>query len=285
MIPLFKVKKAGVYGSIQDRGRGGYQRFGVPVSGPMDLKSYQLGQYILGNKQNSPSLELFLGGQELEVLSDHRIVLTGADLGAELDGIPIPVWKSIRIYRGQVLRFTKANAGNIVYVSPEGGFHSELLLGSTSVYPKGMLGSPLVKGMILYTNQTYIGKFQTGLCRKEIPDFSNRVEVEVWSSPHEHLFTKDAIETFFESTYTIKTGDRMGYLLEGPTLDFMNGSDILSEATQFGTIQVPSSGKPIILMADAQTIGGYATIGKIAQADLWKVAQLRKGGEIGFNRR
>lgn len=286
MIPLFKVKKAGTYGSIQDRGRPGYQRFGVPVSGPMDQRSYQIGHYILGNTPNTPSLELFLGGQELEVLHDHRIVLTGADLGATLDGGAVPVWKSFRVYSGQILRFTRPRDGSIAYVTPEGGFYSELLLGSASVYPKGMLGTPLQKGMTLYANQEiHKGKFQTGLSPTEQPEFLQQVEVEVWRSPHEHLFTKAAVGKFFSSTYTLKTGDRMGYLLEGSQLEFINGSDILSEATQFGTIQVPNSGQPIILMADAQTIGGYATIGKIAQADLWKVAQLKRGGEIRFKRR
>jgi biotin-dependent carboxylase-like uncharacterized protein len=285
MIPLFKVKKAGAYGSIQDRGRPGYQRFGVPVSGAMDQKSYQFGQYILGNNPNTPSLELFLGGQEFEVLQDHRIVLTGADLEATLDGEPVPIWKSFMIFRGQILRFSKPLDGSIAYISPDGGFYSEPLLGSASVYPKGLLGTPLKKGMILYGNQVHNGKFQTGLCSSERPEFFQQVEVKVWRSPHEHLFSKDAVEKFFTSTYTLKTGDRMGYLLEGPQLEFIKGSDILSEATQFGTIQVPNSGQPIILMADAQTIGGYATIGKVAQADLWKVAQLKRGGEVRFIRR
>jgi len=285
MIPLFKVKKAGTYGSIQDMGRPGYQRFGVPVSGAMDQKSYQLGHYILGNKANSPSLELFLGAQEFEVLFDHRIVLTGADLEATLDGEPVPIWKSFLVLRGQILRFARPLDGSIAYLTPEGGFYSETVLGSSSVYPKGMLGTPLKKGMILYGNRAHRGKFQTGLCFSERPEFDQQVEVEVWRSPHEHMFTKNAVETFFTSTYTLKTGDRMGYLLEGPQLEFTKGSDILSEATQFGTIQVPNSGQPIILMADAQTIGGYATIGKIAQAHLWKVAQLKRGGEVRFIRR
>jgi biotin-dependent carboxylase-like uncharacterized protein len=285
MIPLFKVKKAGTYGSIQDSGRPGYQRFGVPVSGPMDQNSYHLGQYILGNNPNTPSLELFLGGQEFEVLHNHRIVLTGADLGATLDGEPVPIWKSFLIFRGQILRFTRQVDGSIAYISPEGGFYSEMLLGSASVYPKGLLGTPLKNGMILYGNRVHSGKFQTGLCSSDRPEFFQQVEVEVWQSQHEHLFTKDAAEKFFTSTYTLKTGDRMGYLLEGPQLEFIKGSDILSEATQFGTIQVPNSGQPIILMADAQTIGGYATLGKVAQADLWKVAQLKRGGKVRFIRR
>lgn len=284
MIPLFKVKKAGVYGSIQDKGRTGYQRFGVPVSGAMDFHAYQLGNYVLGNDANSPALELFLGGIELEVLTDHRIVITGADLGAKLDGQLVPNWKTFNIYKGQTLNFTKPVQGSIAYVIPEGGFLSEELLGSASVYPKGQLGSPLKKEMILYARKEKSNKFQSGLCRREIPEYSADLNVKVWPSPHLDCFQPDSINEFFQSAYQIKGGDRMGYLLEGPSLIFINGSDILSEATQFGTIQVPNSGKPIILMADAQTIGGYATIGKIAREDLWKVVQLRRGEKIRFEK-
>ena len=282
MIPLFKVKKSGTYGSIQDEGRFGYQRFGVPVSGPMDSKAYQLGQYIIGYGKNSPSLELFLGGQEFEILSDHRIVITGADLGATLDGAPVPTWKTFDIFKGQILSFTRPIEGSIAYVTPEGGFEAELMLGSASVYPKGLLGTPLKRDRILYAKRESGGGFQTGLCQSEVPLYSQQIRVKVWRSPHLAMFTEVALEEFFQSTYTLKMGDRMGYLLDGPKLDFVHSSDILSEATQFGTIQVPNSGQPIILMADAQTIGGYATIGKIASEDLWKVAQLSKGGEIKF---
>lgn len=284
MFPLFKVRTKGAYGSIQDLGRFGFQRFGVPVSGPMDRRAFQLGQYILGNEKNTPALELFLGGQSFEVLSDHRIVITGADLGALIDEEPAPIWKSFFIFKGQTLRFARPLSGSIAYLIPEGGFAAELMLGSASVYPKGKLGAPLVKEMILYASDKKNDKLQTqrGLIAGEVPTYAEKVTVAVWPSPHLELFEKVSLDTFFESSYRLKAGDRMGYLLEGPALEFVHGSDILSEATQFGVIQVPNSGKPIVLMADAQTTGGYATIGKVASEDLWKVAQLKNGGEIRF---
>lgn len=283
MIPLFKVKKPGVYGSIQDKGRFGYQRFGVPVSGPMDSYAYKYGHYILGNQADSPALELFLGGLELEVLSDHKLVITGGDLGAQVDGKEAPLWKSFLIFQGQTVRFAGPKAGSIAYVIPEGGFYAEEMLGSASVYPKGLLGSLLQKDMILYAKTNKTDGFQKGLVKREIPDYAMNVRVKLWPSPHWDLFVPDSLEQFFQSIYTLKGGDRMGYLLNGPPLTFKGSGDILSEATQFGTIQVPSSGQPIILMADAQTIGGYATIGKIVEGDLWKVAQLRTGGKVQFS--
>jgi len=282
MIPLLKVKSPGTYSSIQDSGRFGYQRYGVPASGAMDKKAFNLGHYILGNKDKPPALEFFFGGQKFEVLSDHRIVLVGADLGAKLDGEPCPRWKTVPIYKGQVLEFTRMVEGSIAYLIPEGGFRAKRFLGSASVYPKGKLGTILTKEQILYANQAAQSTFKRGLSPAKIPKYQQNINVSVWRSPHLDYFTKDALDQFIRSSYTLKAGDRMGYLLDGPKLEFRKSSDLLSEATQFGTVQVPNSGQPIILMADAQTVGGYATIGKIAEDDLWKVAQLQIGGEITF---
>lgn len=284
MIPLFKVKKAGVYSSLQDKGRTSYRRFGVPVSGAMDFHAYNMGNYILRNRENVPALEVFLGGLELEVLCDHRMVITGADLGATLNGMSAPLWKSFNVFKGQILKLVQPIRGTIAYLIPEGGFRTEELLGSASAYPKGQLGSQLKKDMILYAQEGESGKFHRGLLQKDIPVYSEEVTVKIWPSPHQNRFCPESISEFFQSTYQIKGGDRMGYLLEGPSLEFINGSDILSEATQFGTIQVPNNGQPIILMADAQTIGGYSTIGKIVKEDLWKVVQLRRGGKVKFEK-
>ncbi|QED46332.1 5-oxoprolinase subunit C family protein [Cytobacillus dafuensis] len=282
MIPLFKVKKPGLYGSIQDKGRFGFQRYGVPVSGPMDSYAYKYGHYMLHNSSDCPALELFLGGIELEVLADHRIVITGADLGAKVDERDAPLWKSFLIYEGQMLSFSGPRAGSIAYVIPEGGFYAEERLGSAAAYPKGHLGSVLKKDTVLYAQKEKTDGFERGLVKSEIPSYNSEVRVKLWKSPHWELFTKESLEVFFQSNYTLKGGDRMGYLLDGPVLKFIKSGDILSEATQFGTIQVPNSGRPIILMADAQTIGGYATIGKVVEEDLWKVAQLKTGGKIEF---
>ncbi|WP_335484502.1 biotin-dependent carboxyltransferase family protein [Bacillus sp. JJ1773] len=276
------MRKAGVYGSIQDQGRTGYRRFGVPVSGAMDFHAYKMGNYILGNDFNDPALEFFLGGLELEVLTDHRIVITGADLGGLLDSEPTPYWKSFNIFKGQILKLTQPIRGTITYIIPEGGFYAEELLGSASTYPKGQLGTQLKKDMILYASKEKTNRFQSSLRPSDIPAYSKELCVRVWPSPHLNRFREESVYEFFKSTYCIKVGDRMGYLLEGPPLSFINGSDILSEATQFGTIQVPNNGQPIILMADAQTIGGYSTIGKIVKKDLWKVVQLRRGCKIKF---
>ncbi|WP_342513063.1 biotin-dependent carboxyltransferase family protein [Sporosarcina sp. FSL K6-1522] len=286
MIPLFRVAKTGVYASIQDSGRFGFRRFGMPVAGPMDQQAFQLGQEIIGNAEDGNALELFLGGLTLEVLADHRIVITGADLGAVIDGEEAaPLWKTFLIRQGQTISFTQPVNGAIAYIIPEGGLAAEEVLGSCASYPRGLIGEPIKKERILYANVPKKERFNRGLRSSNIPDYGQEITVELYNSPHMGLFKQSSVETFLNATYTYRGGDRMGYFFGGPSLEFISSGDIVSEATQFGTVQVPSNGQPIILMADAQTTGGYATIGTVAQEDLPKVAQLRNGGRVRFTYR
>ena len=283
MIPLFRVIKPGVYATIQDRGRFGYRHFGMPVSGPMDWQAFQLGQEIINNRESNNALELFLGGLTLEVLTDHRITITGADLGALIDGGKLaPLWKTFSVLKGQMISFTKPISGAIAYIIPEGGYFATEILGSTSSYPRGLIGEPVKKETILYANSMKETRLNRGLRLESIPKYAQDITVELFESPHIDLFTKSSVENFLNSPYTYRGGDRMGYFFNGTPLEFVESGDIVSEATQFGTVQVPTNGQPIILMADAQTTGGYATIGTVTKADLPKVAQLKNGGTIRF---
>lgn len=282
MKQLFRVHKEGVYASLQDKGRIGYRAFGMPVAGPMDTNAFRLGNEIIGNPPNAAAIELFLGGLSLEVLATHTIVISGADLHAEIDGRQVPLWKCITVNKGQTLSFVKPVQGSIAYIFAIGGFDSETIMGSNSVYLRAGIGNILKKGTVLSVPNLPQMKLKRGLISSEVPTYNQEVEVTVWRSPHLSLFKEDSIHTFFNSEYIYKGGDRMGYYFNGPEIHFIGKSDILSEATQFGTIQVPSNGQPVILMADAQTVGGYATIGKVADSDLWKIAQLRVGGKLTF---
>lgn len=285
MIPLFKVVKSGVYSSIQDRGRFGFRKFGVPVSGPMDREAFELGHKAIGNEVNETALELFLGGLSLEVLMDHRIIITGANLGAIIDGQEAPMWKTFSVKPGQILSFPKPITGSIAYIIPEGGFSVKRFLGSKSSYYKGQIGDAINKETILYANSMTQRQFNRGLLNEYTPSYEQEISIELFKSPHMKLFEKTSIERFLANPYTFRGGDRMGYFFNGQPLEFNTSSDIVSEATQFGTVQVPTNGQPIILMADSQTIGGYATIGTVVKEDLAKVAQLRNGGKVRFSYR
>lgn len=283
MISLFRVVKSGVYATIQDRGRFGFRCFGMPVAGPMDREAFQLGQDIIGNDESGNALELFLGGLTVEVLTDHRIVIAGADLGAMIDGeTPAPLWKTFQIWKGQTISFSKPISGAIAYIIPEGGYAVKEILGSRSSYPRGLIGEIVKKETILYANSLKQKRLNRGLLVGNIPSYAQDITIELFKSPHMDLFEKSSVEAFLNASYTYRGGDRMGYFFNGPPLEFMDSGDIVSEATQFGTVQVPTNGQPIILMADAQTTGGYATIGTVSKADLPKVAQLKNGGTIRF---
>lgn len=156
-------------------------------------------------------------------------------------------------------------------------------MGSSSSYARGLIGNQVNKDIILYANTVKQKGLNRGLLREGIPNNAKDVSIELFKSPHLELFKETSIETFLNSTYTYRGGDRMGYYLSGPPLEFINSGDIISEATLFGTVQVPTNGQPIILMADAQTTGGYATLGIVSKNDLPKVAQLRNGGTIQFS--
>lgn len=282
MIPILKVRKPGIYSSFQDLGRKGYQKFGIPTSGALDRKAFTLGNYIMKHDRNAAALEILLGGLELEVLADHRFLLTGRDVKATLDGELLPMWKTFTVQKGQILKINGNKDSKISYLIPESGFKTHSYFNSASVFPKGQLGTALSKDMILYTAEPASKSAERGLIDEEIPVYESEITVKVWKSAHMHLFESDSIQSFIDSEYILKTGDRMGYFLSGPALQAKKGHDILSEAVQYGTIQVPSSGQPIILMADAQTIGGYTTLGKVAREDLWKLAQLPVGGKVQF---
>jgi biotin-dependent carboxylase-like uncharacterized protein len=271
---LFEVVKPGLMTTIQDHGRFGYRANGVPISGPMDRYAYTILNELLGNKPSSAVLEVWHGGLELICLCDCDIAITGSKLNILIDGSIHDMWKVIRVNAGQMVKLEQATKGVIAYLGIRGVLEVETWLGSASIYSKGGMGRPLIKGDTL--EGTPIRGSIQGLIQMQRPLYSQQLIVKIWPSVHRSLFKNENIQ----GPYRLKAGDRMGYLFEGPPIEFYSSSDILSEAVEPGTIQVNNKGQLIVLMADAQTTGGYATLGKIVDADLWKVAQLRPGGEL-----
>ncbi len=280
MKPLLIVKKQGVYGSLQDQGRYGYRAYGIPLSGPMDKMSFQAAQYILNNDKNQTSFEMFIGGFEFEAIDDGTFVLTGAKCKSFLNDVPIEMWKTFQLTKGDVLSIKSVSHGSVVYLTPKGGFQTEAMLGSNACFP--LLGNAINKGSILYGKNAETLHFTRGLYAPFRPVFKSAITVRVFKGPHFELFTEESQQKFLQASFQFSGGNRMGYYLKGPVLHLTERKDILSEATQFGTIQVPQSGEPIVLMADAQTVGGYPIIATIHEDDLHKVAQMRMFNTINF---
>ncbi|WP_155592916.1 biotin-dependent carboxyltransferase family protein [Lysinibacillus cavernae] len=282
MKPLLLVTKQGVYGSLQDQGRYGYRSFGIPLSGPMDKVSFQAAQQILQNHPDQTSFEMFVGGFEFEALSDGMYVLTGGHCTCLVNNDPIEMWKTFRLTKGDQLAIKSVHQGSIVYLTPLGGFYTKKELGSSSCLPLGNLGTSITKGSILYGQITSPLTYNRGLYAPYRPTFLSTISVRIFKGPHFHLFTEESQRQFLHNPFQFIGGNRMGYYIKGPVLQLHEMQDILSEATQFGTIQVPQSGDPIILMADAQTVGGYPIIATVHEGDLHKVAQMRTFNTIQF---
>lgn len=283
-----RVLKAGMLTTVQDLGRTGYQSQGFGVSGVMDVRSFKIANLLIDNPENEPVLEFTLIGPTLEFTSDVIIAITGGNFNPVINGVPAPMYTAIYMHRGDVLKFGSAQSGSRGYIS----FSSYLLvpnvMGSRCTNMKSSLGG--FKGRKLQNGdyisfrikRRYLPYF---LSRKIEPeDFSHdHITLRVVMGPQDSAFTKDGINTFLTGEYTVTNEfDRMGCRLDGPFITSKNGSDIISDGICFGSIQVPAHGKPIILLADRQTTGGYAKIATVASVDLPKLVQSKTDTKVRF---
>lgn len=300
-----RVLKAGAHTSIQDTGRFGYQKYGVIVSGAMDPFALRTANLLVGNDEDEAGLEVTLQGPALEMQQDVWISICGADLSAQLDGQLVPQWRPVFARKGATLHFGKPRAGCRAYVAVAGGFAVSAVLGSKSTYlragiggyggralqagdelPIGELKTPVQKRMQKFVEALSDGAFATtGWCvsARLFPAYSDTPEVRVVRGPEYALFTPSSQEAFVSTQYVVTPqSDRMGYRLEGPPLSFLETRQLISTAVTWGTVQVPADGKPIVLMADRQTTGGYPRIAQVITADIPVLAQLKPGAKVGF---
>lgn len=271
--------------TVQDAGRTGYRKLGVPVSGFMDDFSARVANYLVGNPGDAPLLEFLLAGPKLEFNASAVFAVAG-DAKVKLNGAPIEPWMSHWAKRGDTLEVGTLESGLYGYIAFGGGIKCERLLGSCSTYPRAGLGRPLKAGERLSIGYALLtGREGRFLPPKLRPDYSsNKVEVRVVLGPDLDHFTEDGIETFLGSTYTVTPeSDRMGYRLEGPVIEHSEkGPDIVTGPLVPGSVQVPGNGRPIVMMKDAQTTGGYARIATVISTDIHLLAQSRPGTKVRF---
>ncbi|MCC5929085.1 MAG: biotin-dependent carboxyltransferase family protein [Cyclobacteriaceae bacterium] len=280
---------AGLLTILQDGGRTGYQRYGMPVSGAMDALSMRVANALLGNAPEAPVLEATLSGPSLVFEKDTCIAICGADMSPEIDGNEIPMYESIPVRAGDVLRLGNAAWGCRGYIAIAGGFIAPGLMASCATYLPagigGIQGRALKKGDILeYAEPS--GKVIDRKLGKEWVDWLKREEpFLIFPGPELYRLTRDSIFQFLTNPYTLAAeSNRMGYRLQGELIRFKKGAgaDIISAGIPQGTIQVPGEGQPIVMMADRQTTGGYARMAVLAQGELSRAAQLKPGDEMRF---
>lgn len=291
---MLTIVKPGLLTTIQDLGRYGWQKYGIVVSGAMDPIAHRLANILVMNDENCPTLEMTLVGATLRFEENTVIALTGADMSPRLNGRRIPIGTAIAVEKGDVLEFGIAEDGCRTYLAVHGGFDVPRVFKSSSTYLRagfgGFKGRTLEKGDRIKrkkTDSTFFQKVKNmrrrwAISRYFYPPRSRTVRV--MKGRQFQLFTKESQQAFFREPFTVTSdSDRMGYRLTGPTLSLTKKFEMISEGVAFGSIQVPASGDPIVLLADRQTVGGYPKIAQIATVDFSTIAQKKPGDEITFS--
>lgn len=287
---MITISKPGLLTTIQDKGRWGYQAYGMPVAGAMDRYAYRIANLLAGNDCDAAVVEMTMLGASFLFNEEAWVSICGADMGGRLNGETIKNWSSFFVRAGSELTFSYAENGCRSYLGVHGGIDVPVVLGSRSTYTRGGIGGldgkALGVGSILSVGKKIKTNHHLRMLPTEfIPQYGDELEVRVLLGPQDDLFTEDGITTFFESTYRISAdADRMGYRLEGPQIKHSGKADIISDALCQGAIQVPGHGMPIVMMADRQTTGGYAKIGTVIGPDLTWLAQAKPGDAVRFIR-
>lgn len=286
---VFQVLKPGMFTTVQDTGRHHYLRYGVPISGAMDVFSLVLANALVGNNPNDACVETTLIGPELQALARTQIAITGGTASPKINGSSAPMWQTLEICEGDVVSFGRMENGCRSYLSIRGGINTPLVLGSRSTFVRGGFGG--VEGRQLKTADTIEG-FDAPLLEVEYstpeelqPQFTGDYKTHVVLGPQADMFTARGIGTFLSSPYKVTLeADRMGYRLEGPLIEHKGKADIVSDALLPGAVQVPKNGKPIMIMRDAQTTGGYPKIAVTATPDVSLLGQVKPNDTIEFSR-
>ncbi|MDD5220198.1 MAG: biotin-dependent carboxyltransferase family protein [Candidatus Bipolaricaulis sp.] len=279
-----EVLDPGLLTTVQDLGRAGYERHGIPPAGAADPYALRLGNLLLGNDEGEAGLEVTLLGPTLRFEEDCWIAITGADLGARVNGVEAPVWETVPVGAGDRLSFGTPKKGVRAYLTVAGGVDVPRVLSSRSTYLRAKLGG--LDGRALKAGDRVGIRAASARHRRLPAEFVpayGSAPLRVILGPQEGRFTREGIHTFLSSTYQVRPdSDRMGVRLQGPRIDHVGEADIISEPVCTGAIQAPASGQPIVLLVDRQTTGGYAKIGAVISADLPRLGQAMPGDRLTF---
>jgi antagonist of KipI len=288
-MPSINVIAPGFLTTVQDVGRQGYAHIGVSASGAADPVSLRLGNLLVGNPARSAALEMILVGGSFAFESACRIALTGSDFGATLDGHDLPLWQSVPVAAGQVLRCGSTKGGARCYLCIQGGVDVPVVLGSASTHIAtslgGFKGRALKAGDVLPVNEppANLPSDSWRIKPDVLGQLAFRKTLRVTAGPQIDLFPNEVHSLFTSSQYHVtEEADRMGLRLSGPPLKQRGTHDIVTEGVPLGAIQVPRDGEPIILFVEHQTTGGYPKIATVISADIHSVGQLRPRDGVSF---
>ncbi|MBI9013469.1 MAG: biotin-dependent carboxyltransferase family protein [Clostridiales bacterium] len=273
----FRILEPGMFSTFQDHGRLGFQNQGMPISGAMDVESLIIANKLVGQEQ--AALEMTFTGAKIEFLKEMSIAITGADMAPMLNDRAVIMYKTIPVKLGDVLSFKGLKSGFRGYVAFSDKLILEELYNSTSTYTKistgGYKGRALKKGDEIDVD---VISFKEHFQVVKLEHFE---PIRVLLGYEANAFKET--EVLFNHTYEVTNElDRMGMRLKGEPLIHKESADIISSPIIPGAIQVPKSGQPMIMLRDAQTIGGYTRIGTVISCDLNRLAQMKPGDKIAF---
>ena len=284
-----EILDGGLFTTVQDLGRVGYQRYGVAVSGAMDAFALRAANRLTGNADSEAGLEITLVGPEVRFRQQVLIAVTGADIGACMDGRPFQMWRTTAVRAGSVLSFSGLRDGMRSYVAVDGGIDVPVVLGSRSTSTRSRLGGVegrrLQTGDVLALGDPAAGRaaIRRAMAPSEIPTYRHEHRVRVVLGPQDDAFTDGGRSTFVTAVYTMTSqSDRIGCRFDGPRIAHRTSADIVSDGTSLGIVQVSGDGMPIVLMADRGTTGGYTKIATVISADVSRLAQAAPGDRVRF---
>jgi antagonist of KipI len=289
------VTRAGFLTSVQDLGRTGFREFGVSTSGALDPFALRVANLLVGNDEGTAGLEITLGGLQLRFNDERIAAWCGGEFDVRIGSRPLPAGHVAHLQAGDECKFGRARIGCRCWLAISGGVDVPIVLGSRSTDLRanfgGFAGRALRDG-----DQLPLGEF-----RRSQTAATERISS--WTAPHDwvspakrksvlrfvrgvdwHRFTALTLQRLTSEAFDVSpNSDRMGVRFDGPELKRADQGDLISEAVAPGTIQVPPSAKPILLLGDCQTIGGYPKIGHVITVDLGIAAQLRTGDRVHFS--
>jgi len=281
---MLEVITPSVLTTVQDTGRRGWQAFGVPVSGPMDVFAHRAANLLAANPPEAAALEIGYSSAEFLALADCLVAAAGPGFALTINDRPMRMWTAIFVRKNRRIRLEKQASGNWATLAVHGGIQTPLTLASRSSYFPARLGpAPLTVGDILTFGAS--SAWLPGLASRTIPKtllpYAQNPTISVIPGPQADDFS---LAAFYASTYTISpTSDRIGYRLVGPPLERTHQNELISEGMARGCIQIPPDGLPIVMQADCPTTGGYPKIASVISADQPILAQVPVGaGEIRF---
>lgn len=284
------IGSPGLYTTVQDGGRFGYQRYGMPVSGAMDVYSMQLANWLVGNQYDAACLEATLTGPDIHFADTCLVAVCGAGMAPVVNGKDVAAYQTIMVKAGDLLSFNTLDHGCRMYVAFSGGVDAELIMGSRSTCQPcrlgGWKGRSLLKGDVIpLGNMNNNGSGMKKVPEVLVPDYNRPCTLRILPGPEVGRLSFEGLRTLMTTAFVVDTNsDRMGYRLAGlPVGLHASGHEIVSSGIVFGTIQVPANGQPIMMMADRQTTGGYARIAVVSAIDHTLLAQLRPGDEVTFS--